>query len=300
MAEDFYDVLEVSEDATQAEITDAYREKVKEYHPDQSNRDDASELFKQVVDAEDVLGDEDERERYDRIGHAAYVGTETAEDTTTSAEDVEFDGVDWEAASRDPSDGWWESHHARQRRRRERRTSAWEWAEQSSGATAGASTRGATTGGSATGGTASHSARATETSGDNAQQAGGGSSFAVTDSSTDPSSTGFLIPALSQETGFLVGVSLLIYPMLLVSTIADIFLLPLRVTTGVLLFLTAGYLLTLPGIGVLVFGTLSVLIPAALFTTGLLFPLTMRVVSAVLLVWIPFGYALAIASVVKQ
>ncbi|MCL9814121.1 DnaJ domain-containing protein [Natranaeroarchaeum aerophilus] len=300
MAEDFYDVLDVSEDATQEEITAAYREKVKEYHPDQSDREDASDRFKEVVDAEEVLGDEDERERYDRIGHAAYVGTETVEETTPTPEDVEFDGVDWEAASRDPSDGWWESHHARHRRRRDRQTSAWEWAEQSSGATAGASTPGAKTGGSATGGTASNSARGTATSGANPRQAGGGSSFAVTDSSTDPSSGGFLTPALTQETVFLVAVSLLIYPMLLVSTIVDLFLFPIRVTTGVLLFLTAGYLLTVPGIGVLVFGTLSVFVPAILFTTGLLFPLTMRVVFAVLLIWIPFGYAVAVASVVGR
>jgi len=290
MAEDFYDVLDVSEDATQEKITAAYRTKVKEYHPDQSDREDASERFKQVVDAEEVLGDADERERYDRLGHAAYVGADEEDRGSTTAEDIEFDGVDWEGASRDPSDGWWESHHARHRRRRDRQTSAWEWAEKSRGATAG----------SATGGATSNSSRTTASSRANPQQDGGGSSFAVNDSSTDPKGSGLAIPKVTQETVFLVGVSLLMYPMLLASTIADVFLPTIRVMTGVLLFLTAGYLLTVPGVGMVVFGALSVLLPVGLFAAGLLTPLTMRVVVGLFLVWIPFGYALAVASVVGR
>lgn len=295
MAEDFYDVLDISEDATQDEITDAYREKVKEYHPDQSDREDATERFKEVVDAEEVLGDEAERDRYDLLGHATYVGTGAGNGESTTAEDVEFDGVDWEAASRDPSDGWWESHHARHRRRRERRTSAWEWAEESRGTTGGSASRSATTGG-----TTSTSARTTAGDAADPQQDGGSGSFAVNDPSTDPGARGFAIPRITQETLFLVGISLLMYPMMLVSTIVDVFLLPIRVMTGVLLFLTAGYLLTVPGVGVVVFGTLSILVPAGLFAAGLLVPLTMRVVVGLFLIWIPFGYALAVASVVGR
>lgn len=283
MGEDFYDVLDVPEDATQEEITAAYREKVKEYHPDQSDREDAGDRFKEVVDAEEVLGDEDERERYDRIGHAAYVGAGTSEESTTTAEDVEFDGVDWEAASRDPSDGWWESHHARHRRRRKRQTAAWEWARDSN---------------TTTGSAASNSDR--RTAGSGGQHSGASDSYSVTDSATDPTGSSLVMPTFTQETVFLVGVSLLIYPILLVSAILDLFLLPIRVATGVLALLTAGYLLTVPGVGMLVFGTLSVLVPGVLFATGQLVPLTMRVVVAVLLIWIPFGYAVAVASVVGR
>jgi molecular chaperone DnaJ len=72
MGETFYDVLEVGADATQSEIEAAYRERVKETHPDLNDASDASEAFQRVQAAEEVLGDPDERARYDRLGHASY------------------------------------------------------------------------------------------------------------------------------------------------------------------------------------------------------------------------------------
>lgn len=72
MGETFYDVLEVGADASQAEIEAAYRERVKETHPDHNDASDASEAFQRVQTAEEVLGDPDERARYDRLGHASY------------------------------------------------------------------------------------------------------------------------------------------------------------------------------------------------------------------------------------
>jgi curved DNA-binding protein CbpA len=65
-------VLEVARDASQAEIQRAYREKVKQYHPDVSDHPDAADRFRAVKRAEGVLGDESERDRYDRLGHASY------------------------------------------------------------------------------------------------------------------------------------------------------------------------------------------------------------------------------------
>jgi molecular chaperone DnaJ len=65
-------VLGVGRDATQAEIEDAYRERVKETHPDLNDSPDASDAFKRVQDAEAVLSDPDERARYDRLGHVSY------------------------------------------------------------------------------------------------------------------------------------------------------------------------------------------------------------------------------------
>jgi molecular chaperone DnaJ len=69
---DYYDVLEVERDASQAEIRRAYRAKVKEHHPDVSDHPDAADRFRAITRAEEVLGDEAERERYDRLGHDGY------------------------------------------------------------------------------------------------------------------------------------------------------------------------------------------------------------------------------------
>lgn len=73
MPKKLYDVLDVREDASAADIRRAYRRKVKESHPDVSDEPDAAETFQLIVTAKDVLTDAEERERYDDLGHDAYM-----------------------------------------------------------------------------------------------------------------------------------------------------------------------------------------------------------------------------------
>jgi molecular chaperone DnaJ len=63
---DYYKVLGVPKDATEAEIKKAYRKLARENHPD-ANRGDASaeERFKDASEAYDVLGDAKRRKEYD-------------------------------------------------------------------------------------------------------------------------------------------------------------------------------------------------------------------------------------------
>ncbi len=77
MTETFYEVLGVSTDASTAAIEAAYRERLKETHPDVSDAADAGEATQRLIEARDVLTDEDERARYDRVGHDAYVAGES-------------------------------------------------------------------------------------------------------------------------------------------------------------------------------------------------------------------------------
>ncbi len=72
---DYYEVLGVARDASQAEIKKAYRRKALEYHPDR-NQDDpaAAERFKEAAEAYEVLGNEETRSRYDRFGRAGLQG----------------------------------------------------------------------------------------------------------------------------------------------------------------------------------------------------------------------------------
>ena len=69
----FYGTLGVGPDADADEIRQAYRERVKECHPDVSSEPDARERFKRLTTAKETLTDERERGRYDRVGHASYV-----------------------------------------------------------------------------------------------------------------------------------------------------------------------------------------------------------------------------------
>ncbi len=73
MTEDFYDLMGVDEDASQDEIKSAFREKVREYHPDLNDDPRAQAQFTTLKEAYDTLGNPSERNAYDRMGHEDYV-----------------------------------------------------------------------------------------------------------------------------------------------------------------------------------------------------------------------------------
>jgi DnaJ-class molecular chaperone len=70
---DYYAVLGVAKDASAAEIKRAYRKLARKLHPDVNPGDpSAEERFKEISEAYHVLGDEERRKQYDRVGPEAF------------------------------------------------------------------------------------------------------------------------------------------------------------------------------------------------------------------------------------
>lgn len=96
MGETFYSALDVRPDADTAAIRRAYRDLVKTHHPDVSDDPGASETFKRLTTARDVLVDPEERDRYDRLGHESYVSQHLS-GSTWGVTDGESEGADHDA-----------------------------------------------------------------------------------------------------------------------------------------------------------------------------------------------------------
>ena len=70
MPRDYYEVLDVSREAGEAEIKKAFRRLARELHPDVNKHDPhAEEKFKEAAEAYEVLSDAEKRATYDRYGH---------------------------------------------------------------------------------------------------------------------------------------------------------------------------------------------------------------------------------------
>ena len=66
---DYYQILGVSRDASAAEIKKAFRKLARQHHPDTAaDKKTAEEKFKEINEANEVLGDPEKRKKYDQLG----------------------------------------------------------------------------------------------------------------------------------------------------------------------------------------------------------------------------------------
>lgn len=75
MANNYYDILGVSKNASQEEIKKAYRQKAKKYHPDAKSGEKDEEQFKKINEAYQILSDPKKKQAYDQFGDAAFSQT---------------------------------------------------------------------------------------------------------------------------------------------------------------------------------------------------------------------------------
>src|ERR1700693_4028915 len=73
--QDYYKLLDLAKNATEAEIKKAYRRLAMKFHPDRHPDDPAAEhKFKECKEAYEVLSDAQKRAVYDQFGHAGLEG----------------------------------------------------------------------------------------------------------------------------------------------------------------------------------------------------------------------------------
>jgi curved DNA-binding protein CbpA len=329
MTRTFYDVLGVDAGASRERLEAAYREKVKETHPDVSDAADAESRFKRVKRAREVLTDEDERARYDRLGHARYVGMVDGILDPSGADTVSTDG---DADAGGPDGGPTTDADA---------TSA-EAAGATTGATGPGTAGGGTTGTGATGGTSDgRTARTGATAGGTADAAAGSGETAGTGTTSSatggagttssatggtgttssatgphhgptgrgyqPGGRGGAASAPSQptweqslrtvresvtaESAVEFVAFFVLYPIFLLAAVFPGFPLWVNVVVGSCTLFSLVYLLSRPAVGIVVFGTWSVLTPVALFALPGLSVVTFYGVVALLACLFPFGLA---------
>ena len=317
MTETFYDVLGVDRDAATSDIEDAYRERLKETHPDLNDDADADRATQRVIEAREVLTDEEERARYDRLGHEAYVGEGPAaggdESNREGAATRAAREAGWaESDTEEPSESTAAGTNAgpSQRRRRERAASERvRQARESSGRRAETTTdHGADSVG---GGRSSRSTDGgTATRGDGASSRGRRERERIYDSSGWSASGSYNVrqdvrpnvhPLRSLVAGVplsLVALTFFLYPVMLFAAVFPPFPLVVNVTVGLCTLLLVGYLQSQPAAGIVVFGAWSLLVPVGLVVFGVS-PTSVVGLIALAGTLLPFGFSVLTQSILR-
>ncbi|MFP9191977.1 DnaJ domain-containing protein [Natronosalvus vescus] len=334
MGESYYDVLGVDPDASTSEITDAYRERVLETHPDRTDDPDAADRFGRVTTARDVLTDDVERARYDRLGHEAYrrLGSLSTESNARATGTGDGDGDESAGSSR--ASAATNSSNGAPNSRSSNGTAT---SDDRAGDTSSASQRGfGPTPGTSESADESHHTRhrrrrqrGAEFDGSRAHTwfGAGGNTQRRTRSSSEPAageadssaanehtaeSIRFSVHEwdgevdLSREyrrldppTAVTVGSIALLYPILVYSSLTPAFALPVNLVVMICTLALVGYLLTIPRVALATFGSWSVVASIAFWYEPALEPSSLLGGLALAAFWIPFGYALAVWWVLR-
>ena len=281
MAESYYELLGVAPDASEDEIERAYRERLKEIHPDVSDDEDAGERTRRLIEAKEVLTDENERTRYDRLGHEAFLEAETSPSDT---------GSDSAEPGNDRPGG-------------PRRESASAETESRTGRA------GATTGTAEGGGTVSHNGgngRKTQGRGNSWYEGNRGTDSDPAEGTGDwqawSTDASFAVNRggdryrhgrmfVDQRSLILLCATFVVYPVLLFGALVPQFPIAVNLTVAMCAILVIAFLQSVPEVGIAVFGIWSVLLPLTMVWLGVDL-VSIQAFFAILAVVFPFGLSL--------
>ena len=246
----FYETLGVGEDASVAEIRAAYRERAKDTHPDVSDAPDARRRFRRVKRARDVLADEGERRRYDRLGHEAYVALD---DPGPSGDADRSDA----AAGRTAGSRTGGEHSGAASGRGGRDTNARGRSDSGPRGRSGAGPRSRREAGSADTSTAEADPFGRVAYGLARWLRLAGGLVDAWQSRLGPAGAAIALATFAA------------YPVLLASTVTPLFPLAVNLLVGTCTFAILGYLVLRPAIGIAVLGAWLLVLPVALTVSGI-------------------------------
>lgn len=90
---DYYKILGVKRDASAEQIKKAYRALAKKHHPDKNPGPESEDKFKELSEAYSVLGDENQRKKYDQFGSSGHGGFSRSANFHDVFESFGFDGM---------------------------------------------------------------------------------------------------------------------------------------------------------------------------------------------------------------
>ncbi|MFB6201203.1 MAG: J domain-containing protein [Halorhabdus sp.] len=290
MTRTFYDVLGVAPDADPETIEAAYRDRLKDTHPDVNDEAAATDAVKAVIEAGGVLTDDAERERYDRLGHETYVAVADAYDP-----DGETDAGDSRAKTASPD----RNGGTRQRAATGETTTTEDRRYTGRGGSTGTGRqtrqRAATEHAGAAGTDTTDADRQRSASSGDVHTANAnpeGVAWATGDGTEHPydGRARHRSVATTSEGTVLFLAAFVAYPILVFASIYPEFLLPFRVIVGACTIGLVIYLVSVPRVSAPAFGLLSLLAGAAIYLTGIPIPSVASVGAAVVTV-VPFGLA---------
>lgn len=261
MGETYYEILGVAEDASTAEIQRAYRETLKETHPDVSDSADASERTKRLIEAKETLTDESERRRYDRLGHEQYVSSDTGDsvsagtastDTTESNRTSRHSRTGGNQSRQTSSNGGGSRNRSRRRSRNRRNRSQRRTTTENVGSGAAWAQTSPRTGQS-------------ESVGGSDEREGRSRHFWSTDRAyavergVDALRFGGLFD--NQRALVLLGTTFLVYPVLLYGALNPAFPLAVNLLIAACVVFVIAFLQSIPEVGMVVFGSWTFLLP---------------------------------------
>src|SRR5215210_6013886 len=94
LSQSYYDILEIDQRATIADIKKSFRLLALKHHPDKNKSKESHQKFMQIVEAYEILSDENSRRKYDLINSSSNQSTNFTPSWTPSADMSQFYSYD--------------------------------------------------------------------------------------------------------------------------------------------------------------------------------------------------------------